>query len=87
VTGNKPEQTFRIGLVSASVFVNQIETGEGKRKETKDVRSVVFQRRYKDRDSGEWKSSDAYGLSDLPALKEVLALALAFVTAKEACGS
>lgn len=83
MTGNRPEQTFRIGLVSASVFVNEIEAGEAGRKE---VRSVVFQRRYRDRESGEWRSADSFGLADLASLKEVAALAFAYVAAKEACG-
>ena len=82
MSGNKPEMTVRIGLISASIWTNAIETG----KETKEVRSVVFQRRYKDRDSGEWKSSETFGLADLPALKEVISLALTFVAAKEAYG-
>src|SRR5947208_2013132 len=85
MTGNKPEQSYRLGLISASIFVNSIETGEGKRKETREVRSVVFQRRYRDKD-GEWKSADSFGLSDLPALRAVVDLAFQFVAAKEACG-
>jgi hypothetical protein len=86
MAGNKPEQTFRIGLISASVFVNEVEAGEGARRESREVRSVVFQRRYRDRDSGEWRSSDSFGVADLAILKEVIAMALAYVAAKEACG-
>jgi len=47
---NPPETTFRLGLVSASVFVNEIETDDG----TKEIRNVNLQRRYKD--NGDWKS-------------------------------
>src|SRR5438067_595675 len=78
MTGNKPEQTIRLGLISASIFVNQIDAGEGKSRETKEVRNVVFQRRYRDRESGEWKSADSFGLADLPALRELTELALKY---------
>ena len=66
---NPPEKTFRIGLVSASVFVNHIETDDG----TKQVRNVNLQRRYKD--NGDWKSSSSFGLQDLPLAIRVLQLA------------
>jgi len=74
----KPEKVFRIGLVSASVFCNEIETANGKR----DVRNVTLQRRYRDGD--EWKNSSSLGLSDLPQALEILRLALTYVEAIEA---
>ena len=42
----KPEKVFRIGAVSASVFVNEIKTESG----TRNVRNVNLQRRYRDGD-------------------------------------
>lgn len=71
----QPEKTFRIGSCNASVFVNK---GEGKR----TFRSVSLQRRYKDGE--EWKSSNSYGASDLPAAIAVLQLAMHHVASKEA---
>ena len=53
----KPEKVFRVGSVSASVFVNKIDTENGKR----EIRNVNLQRRYKDGD-GEWQSSSSFGL-------------------------
>jgi len=74
----KPEKVFRVGSVSGSVFVNEIETEGGKRK----IRNVNLQRRYRDGD--EWKSSSSFGLGDLPQAIEVLRRSLDYVAAQEA---
>ena len=73
-----PEKVFRIGLVSASIFINEIEGESGKRQ----IRNVNLQRRYKDGD--EWKSSTSFGLADLPNAIRVLQLALQHVETAEA---
>jgi hypothetical protein len=73
-----PEKTFRIGSVSASVFVNEVQGDGGKRQ----IRNVNLQRRYKDGD--EWKSASSYGLSDLPQAIRALQLAQAHVESVEA---
>ena len=73
-----PETTFRLGSVSASVFVNEVDTDNGKRK----FRSVNVQRSYRDGDDTKYTSS--FGLSDLPAAIRVLQLAQAHVESKEA---
>lgn len=74
----KPEKTFRMAGVSASVFANEIETDNGKR----TVRNVVLQRRYRDGD--EWKSSNSFGLSELPLAQTVLEMATQYVCEQEA---
>ncbi len=71
----KPEKTFRIGSVSASVFLNEVEGSERR------FRSVNLQRRYRDGD--EWKSSSAFGLAELPQAITVLEMALKYVAEKE----
>ena len=73
-----PEKVFRIGSVSASVFVNEIEGESGKRQ----IRNVNLQRRYKD--GNEWKSATSFGLTDLPNAIRVLQLALEHVETAEA---
>ncbi len=73
-----PEKTFRIGSVSASVFVNEVQGDGGKRK----IRNVNLQRRYKDGD--EWKSASSFGLSDLPQAIRALQLAQTHVESVEA---
>lgn len=71
-----PEKTFRIGTVSASVFLNHTE------EKRKPVRSVNLQRRYRDGD--EWKSSSAFDLAELPQAITALNLAMDYVASKEA---
>ena len=73
-----PETTFRLGNVSASVFVNEANGDGGKRM----FRSVNVQRSY--RDGEETKYTASFGLSDLPTAIRVLQLAQAHVESKEA---
>ena len=73
-----PETTFRLGNVSASVFVNEADGDGGKRK----FRSVNVQRSYRDGDETKYTSS--FNLSDLPAAIRCLQLAQAHVESKEA---
>ena len=73
-----PETTFRLGNISASVFVNEVDGDGGKRK----FRSVNVQRSYRDGDDTKFVSS--FGLSDLPTAIRVLQLAQAHVEGKEA---
>ena len=75
----KPEKVFRIGAVSASVFVNEVETDGG----TKELRNVNLQRRYRDGD-GEWKSSSSLSLAELPQAIKALEWALRHVASQEA---
>ena len=76
----KPEKVFRIGSVSVSVFVNEIDVEGG----TRRIRNVNLQRRYRDSDDGEWKSTSSFGLGELPQLAAVLDLAMQHVAHKEA---
>ncbi len=73
-----PETTFRLGNVSASVFVNEVDGDGPKRK----FRSVNVQRSYRDGDDTKYTSS--FGLSELPTAIRVLQLAQAHVEGKEA---
>lgn len=71
-----PEKSFRIGSVSASVFLNHTE------EKRKPLRAVNLQRRYRDGD--EWKSSSSFGLAELPQAMAVLKLAMDYVASVEA---
>ena len=75
----KPELTVRIGSVSASVFIREVESKNGKR----TVRNVNLQRRFQ-AENGEWKSSSSFRLADLPVAIAVLSRALEYVASKEA---
>lgn len=76
----KPERTFRIGFVSASVFVNEADTDGGKRQ----FRSVNLQRAYRDGD--ETKFTSSFTLAELPQAIRVLQLAQQHVEQAEAEG-
>ena len=73
-----PEKVFRLGLISASVFANEVEGENGKR----TVRNVNIQRRYND--EGTWKSATSFGVADLPNAIRVLQLAQGYVESIEA---
>ena len=74
----KPEVTFRIGPCSSSVFVNEIESDNGKRR----VRSVTVQRSYLD--GSERKYISSFGVGDLPQAIRALELAQQHMERKEA---
>ncbi len=74
----KPEHVVRFGAISASVFLNEIDTDGGKR----TLRNVKLQRRYKS--GSEWKTSSSFTLTDLPTAVAVLERAMDYVAAKEA---
>ena len=73
----QPERVIRFGAISASVFVNEIDTDNGK----KTIRNVKLQRRYRNGD-GEWKSSSSFTLADLPVVVAVLERAMEYVAGK-----
>src|SRR5262249_13696188 len=77
----KPEKVFRVGYVSASVFVNTA-TREGEQGE-REFRTISLNRSYLD-DEGERQSTSSLSLGDLPNAIRVLQLAQAHVEAKEA---
>lgn len=74
----KPEVVFRIGFVSASVFVHDVDTDNGQR----SIRSVNIQKRY--RDGEETKYTTSFGLAELPQVMRVLQLAQQHVESREA---
>jgi len=74
----KPEKVFRVGSVSASVFTNEVGEGDSKR----TVRNVNLQRTYRT-ESGDWKSSSSFALTELAQLRMVVDQAIAHVAAVE----
>lgn len=73
-----PEKVFRIGHVSASVFLNE-GSSEGN---ARSFRSVNIQRSYRDGDDTKFSSS--FTLADLPTAIRVLQLAQHYVEQVEA---
>lgn len=73
-----PIATFRIGYVSASVFVRDVEI-DG---DTRQFHSCSLQKSFKDGDERKWTSS--FNLAELPQALRCLHLAQIFVEAREA---
>ena len=80
---NSPEKVFRVGYVSASVFVNVSKRQEHGETVERDFRSVSLQRSYQD-DKGKWQYSNNLTLGDLANACRALKLAQAFVEEQEA---
>ena len=76
----KPELVIRVGAVAASIFKNQRETEGG---EVREGYSVNLHRRYQDKE-GQWQSTSAFRLSELPQAELALRLATAYVAEREA---
>jgi hypothetical protein len=68
---SKPEKTFKVGAVRASIFRNTIE----KNGKAIPLPKVVIEVRYKDK-TGKWNGTNSLSLNDLP--KATLALQKAF---------
>lgn len=62
MTGQAPVAKFKAGQVSAALWENTIQARGG----TVKMLKATVQRRYKDKDSGEWKSSMSFGRNEIP---------------------
>ena len=62
MAGQAPVAKFRAGQVSAALWQNDIQV----RGQTIKVLKATVQRRYKDKDSGEWKSSTSFSRNEIP---------------------
>ncbi len=69
VLGNFPEKKFRAGAVSATVWRNKSQKGEG------EYNTVSLERSYKDKE-GQWQATNSLRTNDLP--KAVMALQKAY---------
>ena len=58
----RPEKSFRIGAVRASVWKNIRQGKEGK---TYEMRTVTLDRSYKDKD-GNYKSTNRFAANEIP---------------------
>lgn len=70
MTGNKPEKKFRIGTVTATVWLNKAKTAE-----ERDFYTVNLARSYKDK-KGEWQETNSLNARDV--LNAVLVLQKAY---------
>lgn len=65
---NKPEKRINAGSIQIAVWKNQI-IKDGK---TAEYKTITFDRRYKDKQTDEWKSTNSLRINDIP--KAILAL-------------
>ena len=73
--GNPPIKEFRAGRIKAAIWRNEVEDGG-----RAQIRySVKLQKRYHDRKTDEWKSTDQYFAEDLPRLELVASEAYRFI--------
>ena len=62
MTGQAPVAKIKAGQVSAALWQNDIQV----RGQTIKVLKATVQRRYKDKESGEWKSSTSFSRNEIP---------------------
>ena len=62
MTGQQPVAKFRAGQVASALWENDIQVRGG----TVKILKATVQRRYKDKDSGEWKSSMSFSRNEIP---------------------
>lgn len=75
-TTQQPVKVFRAGAISAAIWRNEVEQ-DGR---TVVRHSVRPQKRYRDKDTGEWHDTDYYFPEDLPKLELVTRKAYEYIT-------
>jgi len=75
---NKPEQKFKVGGVTATVWSNEVEKDGNKR----EIKHVSFERSYKDKE-GNWKSTNSLNINDLPKAMVVLGKAYEYLVLRD----
>ncbi len=70
--GNRPTHKIAVGATTVAIWSNVVKMPEGER----TMERVTVDRRYRDRSTGEWKSTASFNMSDLPRL--ILALQEAY---------
>ena len=75
----KPETTFKMGAVRASVFCNILQRNG----QTAFLRKVALEVRYRDK-HGQWQSTNTLSVNDLPKAIAALQQAYEYVLGKSA---
>jgi hypothetical protein len=75
---SSPKEIIRIGSVSVSIFENTIVKDD----KTLVIPKAVFQVRYKDKKTGEWKSTTSLSVNDIPKAINALQKAYQVMTEK-----
>ena len=83
MAGQAPVAKFRAGEVSAALWQNDIQV----RGQTIKVLKATVQRRYKDKESGEWKSSTSFSRNEIPLAVYCLQKAFEKIVEAQNCSS
>ena len=75
---SKPIEVIRVGAVNVSIFENTVLKDD----KTLIIPKAVFQVRYKDKTTGEWKSTSSLSVNDIPKAINALEQAYKFLTEK-----
>ena len=78
-SGNAPEKKFRAGAISATVWVNKGQNGQG---EETEFRTIAVDRNYTDKE-GKWHTTNSLRVNDLPKLQAVLRRAYDYLVLNE----
>ena len=76
---NKPEEKFRAGGITATIWKNK---GKNKNGKTTEFYSVKLERRYRDNNE-QWQSTDSLGINDIPKAILVLEKSFQFIAMKK----
>ena len=79
MVNNRPIKKFSAGAVSVSIFENSAKGRDGN---ATTFRSVVLQRRYKDK-NGDWQSTNNYRTNDLPKVATLMQKAYEFLLVRD----
>jgi hypothetical protein len=77
---NKPVQEFQAGTMKAAIWEREQER-DGR---TFTTHNITLQKRYFDRQSGEWREGSSYFPEDLPKLRLLVDKAFEYVTIRTA---
>lgn len=78
-TGNQPVKEFKAGRIRAAIWKNEVEQNG----QTVSRFSVKIESRYRDKKTGEWKSTNQYFPEDLPKVTLVSAKAFEYTSLRE----
>lgn len=76
---NKPEEKFRAGAISATVWKNK---GKNKSGRVTEFYTVKLERRYRD-NNDQWQSTESLGINDIPKAVLVLNKAYEWIATKK----
>ena len=82
MSGNKPVQEYRAGALSIAIWESEIERQD----KTVIRHSAKIEKRYYDKQSGQWKTSNSYFADDLLRLRLLVDKATEFMLLKEKGG-